>query len=552
MNIHEEAEWLHQNDRIEFMRSDAIASPWFRAFQSKKSPREEVRWHSALVPVSEIPKLVENSHGWDIGPADGKPSTWTHYNSRGEVTERRYCPYGNESGIEPLVIYRTYNGIKCGHLELAQEFRLFHNLFHEPNKNQYLNFDSNGDDSVAVQYGDDFVKIRTDLLRQFCASKQVALGIYLESFRYSEMTLEKLGLSESRKEWKGERYNFCRAIVPEDHSLGQNRIESCSLMVGAKKYVLPDPVPSEKEDKNELYQEFIIGEDKAGNPIRHSCNPALLADYFGKNPDAPNFLTPVFFRAEVLEKYYQDPSKYSVEDGYLRCGDLWGIMIDNDHSDYLMVFLGYLGSDLSESERHYWLSYNIPCQDRKMSKTTFKRSFMAEFTDPSRPDLVFKDAYTRFCNKHREEHGWDFFLPFHADDMHCLTTLHLPVKDNQADFDRQILSLTKLLVDSLNEKAIIKGLKTIETGDKGITKLERFLTERNLSDFDPHIKFLRRLQNLRSSSAAHRKGSSYDRLVAELGLADDGQRLVFGKLLKTANGFIHYLDSQLCDNTSST
>ncbi|MEZ5431153.1 MAG: hypothetical protein R3F31_08240 [Verrucomicrobiales bacterium] len=35
--------------------------------------------------------------------------------------------------------------------------------------------------------------------------------------------------------------------------------------------------------------------------------PGALANYFGANPDALNFLTPVFFRPEVLAKYYADP-----------------------------------------------------------------------------------------------------------------------------------------------------------------------------------------------------------------------------------------------------
>jgi hypothetical protein len=64
--------------------------------------------------------------------------------------------------------------------------------------------------------------------------------------------------------------------------------------------------------------------DVTGKPVRHTCDPDKLANYFGKNPEAPHYLTPVFFRAEVLEKYYADPGKYSVEDGSLRCGRLWG------------------------------------------------------------------------------------------------------------------------------------------------------------------------------------------------------------------------------------
>lgn len=543
----ENISWLKQEDRLIFMESDTIPTPWFPAFKSIKSDREQTRWFSAFVPIAAIPKLLENSHGWDIGPTDGLPSVWTHYD-RGEVTERRYCAYGNEEVIEPLVIHRSFHGMRQDYLELAQEFRFYHNLFHERAHARFLKFNRNGDEFEAARYGEDFLEVRTDLLRRFCAVKQVALGVYLESFRYSEMTLQQIGLAETREEWKGERHHFRLAIVPEERSLRRSGFETCSLIVGAKKYVLPEPMPpdDEADGEREAYQEFIIGEDDAGNTVRYSCDPSLLADSFGKNPNAPHYLTPVFFRPEVLGKYYQQPDKYSVEDGYLRCGSLWGVRIDNDHSDCVMVFLGDLGRDLSEEERNYWLSFNIPREGRVMSQTTFKRSFMAEFADPARPDLAFKHAYICFCEEHRNAQGWDFFLPLHSDDAHYLTALHLPANDNQADFDGQLLALTKLLVDSLNEKMIAKDVATVASGDKGITKLEKFLISRGLPDPASHIAFLRSLQDLRSRSAAHRKGSAYDQLVATLKIKDEGQKLVFGNLLLAAQAFVKYLYLHLC------
>lgn len=214
-----------------------------------------------------------------------------------------------------------------------------------------------------------------------------------------------------------------------------------------------------------------------------------------------------------------------------------------------MVFLGDLGRDLSEGERNYWLSFNIPRQGRGMSETTFQRSFMAEPTEPSRPDLKFKHAYTRFCKAYREKHGWNFFLPLHPDDKYSLTALHLPSKDNQADFDVQLLGFTKILIDSLNEKQIAKGLSTIKSGDKGVTKLEKFLLSRGLQGFNGHIKFLRILQDLRSRSAAHRKGSTYDELVRKLRIKDEGQKVVFIQLLIAGQQLIEYLQVHLCSET---
>ena len=83
-------------------------------------------------------------------------------------------------------------------LELAQEFRLFHNLFYDGKRSKYLHFDRNGDESDAVWCGEDIVEIRTDLL-QICDTKQMALAVYLDSFRYSTRTLTELDFLRGAK-----------------------------------------------------------------------------------------------------------------------------------------------------------------------------------------------------------------------------------------------------------------------------------------------------------------------------------------------------------------
>jgi hypothetical protein len=81
------------------------------------------------------------------------------------------------------------------------------------------------------------------------------------------------------------------------------------------------------------------------------------------------------------------------------------------------------------------------------------------------------------------------FLPLHPDDQHFFTGLHLLSKDAQAEFDSQLLALTKVLVDSLNEKEITKGFSTLSSDDKGITKLEKFFFGTGIYGFRAAYKF---------------------------------------------------------------
>lgn len=127
----------------------------------------------------------------------------------------------------------------------------------------------------------------------------------------------------------------------------------------------------------------------------YTCNPNELADYFGNNPGAPHYLIPVFFRRDVLTKYYSKPELYSVKDGYLRCGGLWGLRIDNNHEKYVVVYLGDLGRDLPPGERAYWKSFNVT-PDGTISDVNWKRHFLGQFTDPEKADLVFKLQFNFF------------------------------------------------------------------------------------------------------------------------------------------------------------
>ncbi len=84
-------------------------------------------------------------------------------------------------------------------------------------------------------------------------------------------------------------------------------------------------------------------------------------------------MTPVHFDKKVLDKYYGQPSKYSVEDSYLRCASLWGLQMDNHHNNKVCVWLGDLGRDLPYQEQLHWRSHNIP-PEGGVSKTYFKKA----------------------------------------------------------------------------------------------------------------------------------------------------------------------------------
>ncbi len=128
---------------------------------------------------------------------------------------------------------------------------------------------------------------------------------------------------------------------------------------------------------------------------------------------------------------------------------------------------------------------------------------------------------------------------------HTLRALRIPATDEQRDFDEVILALTKILVDSLNEKELNKLVAPAEVGGlKGsISRLEKACTNCDVADYENHIRFLRDLQDLRSSGAAHRKGSNYQKIAERLGMDAQSLRQVFEGLLIKGLAFVRFLKS---------
>ncbi len=261
------------------------------------------------------------------------------------------------------------------------------------------------------------------------------------------------------------------------------------------------------------FEKFKIKqEDKI---TEYTCNESELANFFGANPNAPHFLTHVFFKKEVLDKYYNKPSKYSVVDGYLSEGSKWGINIDNNTEECIIVYLGDLGR-LPYEEQQYWKLHNIT--EGKISQTSFKRNIQAEFCSPTEPALVFKEKLGLFNGKWMDKFNWDLFRPLNEEDKHNLKILKIP-DNEQKEFDEVVLSLNKIIIDSLNISEMKKDL-TFESMDNSITILEKYLLQKHYLNSPEMFSFLRSLQKLRSKGSAHRKGSDYNSLYKKFDKGD--------------------------------
>ena len=133
-------------------------------------------------------------------------------------------------------------------------------------------------------------------------------------------------------------------------------------------------------------------------------------------------------------------------------------------------------------------------------------------------------------------------MPLTEDDQYNFDLLRIPLTESQDEFDGLVLSLVKVIIDSLNEKKIQESIED-EKDLKGIGKLEKWLQISGRTDYVVHTKFLRNLQDLRSKGTGHRKGTGYDKIASSFGVGTKDLREVFEDILRSADTFLAYMAS---------
>lgn len=507
---------------------------WITVY-SKKEEDDECTY-CALIPIVDAEKTLKDP-SWDLSIGSGFPGFVYHYENGKEIGS--YCRF-SDRGVEPLVFWRSFHYIREGYWEILEEFRHYFNFYEDKKNSKFLFIDDNGDEHEAILIEKDNIKIKSKYLKEFLSAKRMHLAIFFDFNRYSTKTLAEQGIEEYHRNIK--RKNYCCSIGAGDWESFDKSTKSQGWLMGKKLiHGLKNFKPRLINKENRKYEKFIIGFDNNGKEVTYTCNEDKLSNFFGKNKGAPNYLTPVFFKKDVLTKYYSQPNKYFVSDGCLTCAGLWSLRMDNNHPDHIIVFLGDLGH-LAYREQLYWKHYNI-AKKGKMSYTAWTRDFEAKFADPEKSDLFFKQRFAAFQEKWEKKFGWNLFLPLSRDDEYHFRTLRLPLTTEQKEFDEQVLSLTKLVIDSLNEKELEKGLTLFKKNPKGIDKLEAFLNSKGVQ-FQKMIEFLRNLQSLRSSGVAHLKGQNYAKMKKAFGIGEKELPEVFNDILVKAIWTLNSLENR--------
>lgn len=496
---------------------------WTVVYDDPPISQTGVALFGCLAPAGRRDDALTDTN-WDMDVDGGTPGMSQYYNR--DETHIDYHRFGDDEGFESIVIVRSFPNHRGDYPEVVEELRHAFNLWEDFTTRNLFEIDDAGNELEAVRMSADRVEIRTSLLRRYQALK----GMDLLLFMVSDVWLDRSAEAEAATPTANKRVGpTCRT---ELHAAAHDK-RVFSRLRGKKVFDTP---PREQcglfffkpDDK---YISFQIGADDVGRPVEFTSDPDQLGTYFGANPDNPHYLTPVYFDAGVLQKYYDDHERYEVQEGYVQARGSWGMQLDNDNANGVVsAWLGDLGRDLPLSEQRHWRSFNILPAKGGVGETAFRRQILGQWVGSTSPGHRFKQLYEALNAAWSQHFGWPLFLPLHAGDRHVLASVRLPLGQTDGEFDTQLVNLAKLLVDSLNEAEFIELVGKGEKGEKGIGKFERYLESVGVADPTAIAQVLRSIQGLRSRGAAHRKGEDFDLVAA--GLDPNDLRSSFGILLE--------------------
>ena len=530
--------YIYQVSIREWIENDWDKGIFVPVYGGRKDDKWDIFFQSYLVPADRTEEQLKT----DTYDAYGLLRPGVTVYGAWDSGEAAYYKWGNNTSIEPLVIKRDYNDLARDNIEIVEEFRFLFNLYYNSQSKEYVDLEN--DTSVVKISDDNLVSIHKRYLKSYLAIKNMALIIHIDS-RCTDI-VEDIFPTDSFDYRNDDNTVFYTVNIGRGHNGIQE--ENFSILFGKKVLFgckLKDCNIWPYNEKKQ-YIEFIVGVDDNGRELHYTCDPSKLSNYFGANPDAPHYLTPIFFDSAVLSKYYSNPEKYKVDDGIIRCGTLWSLYIDNQNTGYVSAYLGDLGRNLpSEQEQHYWRGFN-KALDAKLSATKFKRDFMALPASSQSQDFVFKNTYVKTNRQFAEKAGWPLFLELDEQDRYNFEGLRIPINNSIVEMDMLVLSLVKVLLDSLNEKEIVSHLTgTYEKLVGSISKLEVWFQEKQLTGYQDHIKFLRNLQELRSSGTGHRKGKSYQKISKVFDIQKENYTETFSNILESATLFLNYISTHI-------
>lgn len=442
--------------------------------------------------------------GWPMSIGDGNPTY--SYQIVGGSMKVTYHPLEKTKGYEPLLVRVEHHHASFNESwEFNQSARLLLELWKDPADGNLYSISEGALKEIAVEMTPNAVRMKTNVLEKLMSLRDMHVLQMFEAT--TEVNLDRSLLPRTTT-WYGE---LARVQAYGGPLMGQD--VQFQRLNGLFSYS-PTPIEEFLADEDSYSHAdtvFTTSMIIDGKPLEWTCNPEALANNFGANPDAPHYLTPVFFRRDVLTHYVDNHEMFHFKNGRLWCGGMWSLAVDDGYNDQVMVWLGDLGLYLPKSEHFHWKKHNLVSTEQ-VNETTFRRDILAEWVQD---DDVFRDlesACISLDKKWKEAFGVHFFVPLSDFDVQRAKSLTFPTNASHFGLSTQIDRLILLTVESINTK----NLPTLAEANSSMNRLDAFLADKKAPGDVSYLSNLRLLYEIRSKGGAHRVGKEGLALINQL------------------------------------
>jgi hypothetical protein len=367
------------------------------------------------------------------------------------------------------------------------------------------------------------VRARTDYLQDYLSARNMVLVRQHDHRRHWLEPIQSLPEQEidgvlHREKWGV--YQLALANSPIDSYSRFSRLSAKDIVTPYERAGTVGGIRASAA-RSEDYPEFITDKGLDGKEVM-------------RKPDPDDLLHPAYFNPEVLKRYYDEPSRYSVNFfspgmGGLSFLDQWSITFGRNNEGLIVVWLGDLAkAGLSYQDMVHWRAYNVPPQGG-MATDFWNAQMMCE---PSKiPSLENRLIECRnSIVKAIAAKGKSVYRPYEGPDRYIEKTLRVPLSDEHAEFRETILILSRIFIEYLDNSSFRNELADEDKNDVNGAPLGPIVVLFNWlekvagvpkSSAEIVQRALQKLQMVRSKvGVAHRfYDSAYSEVIQKLGLS---------------------------------
>ena len=296
--------------------------------------------------------------------------------------------------------------------------------------------------------------------------------------------------------------------------------------------------------------------DRSGFEYPIATDPVtgrLVKKRFEKEAD---YLRSVFFKPDVLEKYYNDPERYEVDikRGSVGCKWQWNLFIARTKSGTIHAWLGDIAL-LPASVQQHWQAF-ATLDDGGPPEARVRRDLYNErvYEEDLSPIARLKAAIAIVNKAAIERFGYPLYASIDPTHEQSIKVLRVPANNSMRAFQEQILALAVLTVDHINATMLDKTKITGPESEGPLNRMARVyagLSETSFESAKEALGGLFAIQSLRSTVAAHRTGIKGTAALTRAEIESTDRRSGFVRLVVRATAGLESFAQVLNSNAGS-